>query len=107
MPRILPMVLKNLFRKPATVKYPRERVEPPEGFRGKPVVDGEKCISCGLCVRTCPNDAITLDEQTRKPRIWLARCIFCARCAEVCPTKAITMSKEFELTTYDKRAAVS
>jgi hydrogenase-4 component H len=107
MPRILPTVLKNLFRGPATIKYPRERVEPPERFRGKPVVDKEMCISCGLCVRACPNDAISLDENTKKPRIWLARCIFCGRCAEVCPRKAIKMTKEFELAFYDKSKAVS
>ena len=107
MPRILPDVLKNVFRKPATVKYPYERIEPPEGMRGKPAIDKEKCISCGLCVKVCPNRAITLDEETKKPRISLSRCIFCGECAEVCPRKAITMTKEYELAVYDKAQAVS
>jgi len=103
----LPDVLKNLFRKPATTKYPRERRELPENFRGKPIVDKEKCISCGLCAKGCPDGAITLDEKTKKPRIWLGLCISCAWCAETCPRKAITMTKEFELATYDKNKAIS
>ena len=107
MPRITPDVLKNLLRKPATIKYPRERREPPEGFRGKPIIDREKCISCGACVKVCPDGAITLDEKTKKPRIRLGLCIACAMCAEVCPRKAITMTKEFELATYDKNKAIS
>jgi formate hydrogenlyase subunit 6/NADH:ubiquinone oxidoreductase subunit I len=106
MPRILPEVLRNLFRKPATVKYPYERVEPPEGLRGKPVIDRERCDGCGFCVDACPAQALTLDEETKKPRIQLARCIFCGECAEICPRKAIKFTKEYELATYDKRKAV-
>ncbi|MQY67866.1 MAG: 4Fe-4S dicluster domain-containing protein [Hadesarchaea archaeon] len=99
MPRILPQVLRNLLRKPATVKYPQVRVEPPKGYRGRPVVDPERCISCWLCIRTCPARAITISKETKKPSIWLGRCIFCGECAEVCPARAITMTKEFEFTT--------
>jgi formate hydrogenlyase subunit 6/NADH:ubiquinone oxidoreductase subunit I len=104
---MLPDVLKNLFRKPATVKYPKQRRELPENFRGKPVVDKERCISCGLCVKVCPDGAVTLDEKTKKPRIWMGLCMMCGRCAEVCPRIAITMSKEFELATYNKYEAMS
>jgi hydrogenase-4 component H len=76
-------------------------------LRGKPIVDREKCVSCGLCARVCPNQAIKLNEETKKPRISLARCIFCGECADACPAKAITMSKEYELAVYDKAQAVS
>ena len=107
MPRILPDVLKNLFRKPATVKYPKQRRALPENFRGKPVIDKEKCISCGLCAKVCPDGAITLDEKTKKPRIWMGLCMMCGRCAELCPRKVFTMSKEFELATHNKYEAMS
>lgn len=99
MPRILPQVLRNLFRKPATVKYPYVRVEPPKGYRGRPVIDVERCISCWLCIKACPVRAISISRETKKPSIWLGRCIFCGECAEVCPARAITMTKEFEFTT--------
>ncbi len=104
---MLPEVLRNLFRKPATVKYPYERVEPPEGLRGKPVIDRERCDGCGFCADVCPARALTLVEETKKPRIQLARCIFCGECVGICPRKAIRFTKEYELATYDKREAVS
>jgi len=106
MPRIIPEVLRNLFRKPNTVKYPYERREPPEGLRGKPVVDRGRCISCRLCSIVCPSKAITMDDEV-KPVFDLGRCIFCGECADICPVKAITMTREFELAVFDKAEAVS
>ena len=44
------------------------------------------------------------DQQVRRTiEFRLGRCIYCARCAEVCPEKAIRMTKEFELSTEDKK----
>lgn len=106
MPRIIPEVLKNLFSKPATLKYPYERREMPERSRGKPAIDREKCIGCGVCGDICPPKAITYDEED-KPTVDLGRCIFCAECAQACPTEAITMSIEYELAVFDKADAVS
>ena len=75
----------------------------PKIGRLKPVVDGDKCILCGLCKRACAslgNGAIeTLMRGTQKyvgtpydqPS---ADCIGCGSCTEVCPTGAIEMKDE-------------
>ncbi|KXB05160.1 hypothetical protein AKJ49_01380 [candidate division MSBL1 archaeon SCGC-AAA382A03] len=106
MPKIIPDVLKNLFSKPFTLKYPHERKEPPENARGKPIVDREECISCKLCEKICPPKAITLDEDD-KPIIDLGICIFCSECADACPKGAIKRSGEYELALYDRSKAIS
>lgn len=49
-----------------------------------------KCIQCGSCVETCPENAITLTEQGIKFDESL--CSMCGKCAAVCPTKAIEIS---------------
>lgn len=54
-----------------------------------PVVDGEKCISCKLCVDYCPDCAIEVDGEGCK--IDLFYCKGCGICAHECPVKAIGM----------------
>ena len=50
-------VIKNLFQKPATTQYPFEPVEYPERMRGHIRIEIENCITCGLCMRSCPSQA--------------------------------------------------
>jgi NADH-quinone oxidoreductase subunit F len=46
----------------------------------------EQCErSCDHCVLTCPSEAITTDEKTRRKRILQDKCVKCGTCLEVCP----------------------
>lgn len=54
---------------------------------GKPVVDDEICIGCGMCRKNCAHDAITITR--RKAFINHEFCVGCGRCIGVCPTDAV------------------
>ncbi|MGD2066477.1 MAG: 4Fe-4S binding protein [Candidatus Bathyarchaeota archaeon] len=107
--RRLPALIKDmgscLFKKPFTEQYPFVKVQAPEGYRGRHTFDPEKCISCGLCERDCPANAIELIEVSgkRMPHFYLDRCIFCYLCEEGCPRKAITLSTNFEMSTTETK----
>jgi formate hydrogenlyase subunit 6/NADH:ubiquinone oxidoreductase subunit I len=96
--------IKQLLRKPITLKYPFEKVVPPLGFRGRPVWDMRKCIGCGLCSRVCPSAAVEMIGRGLEAEIKhrVDRCMFCAQCAESCPRSAITMTNEYELAGRDR-----
>jgi len=97
------MKLLDMTRKygNATYDYPLAPYVVPEGFRGKPSYDYEKCIGCTACAVACPSNAINVKLSKEKSKlVWefnCARCIFCGRCDEVCPTNAVMLSKEFEI----------
>jgi len=97
-------VLKQLFKKPTTLKYPYKKLVPPQGFRGRPVWDIKKCIGCGLCVYVCPSHAIEMIGKGLNANIrhHIDRCMFCGQCAETCPKDAIIMSDEYELAEFDR-----
>ena len=93
-------------------EYPEEQWYPPDTYRGRPVLVAEegrpRCVACGLCARSCPPLAISMqahevtdDIKEREPawfEINMLRCIFCGFCEEVCPEEAIVMSKEYDMT---------
>lgn len=108
---MLPELLRHLFKKPVTVKYPFERLEPPVDLRCKLAITANKCIGCMLCVRDCPTNCLTVTKVFDSPNVKerryrikyeMERCIFCAQCVEVCPTDAILLSKDFELAQTEK-----
>jgi uncharacterized Fe-S center protein len=49
-----------------------------------PTTDDKKCIKCGICVKECPVNAITLNPL----KIDKTKCIGCAKCIGECPTRA-------------------
>jgi formate hydrogenlyase subunit 6/NADH:ubiquinone oxidoreductase subunit I len=101
---MLKEVISQIFRKPATQKYPEVKPKVPDGFRGRQIFDINLCISCGLCARDCPAKAIEMAdvEGKKRPLFHLDLCIFCYQCAESCPRNAIKSSEVFELASTDK-----
>jgi ferredoxin len=57
--------------------------------------DRNKCTKCGLCVKLCPVNNISMDDAP----CFGSSCELCMRCLSFCPTQAITIPGK-ELTQY-------
>jgi len=53
-------------------------------------VDRDACVGCGACVKVCPYQAVSLDEE-KKAVVVGAACSGCGTCGAECPFGAITM----------------
>lgn len=65
-----------------------------------PIIDYEKCISCGKCVEFCHVGAFEVEEKQGEKRTVTKNpspCIvFCRGCEDICPTGAISHPLEEE-----------
>jgi NADH-quinone oxidoreductase subunit I len=111
----LSITMKHFFKKDVTIRYPDERREFSENFRGmhslkRDEQGRERCTACGLCALSCPAEAITMTAAERQPgeenlyreekyaavyEINMLRCIFCGLCEEACPKEAIYLDGDF------------
>jgi formate hydrogenlyase subunit 6/NADH:ubiquinone oxidoreductase subunit I len=114
-------LLAGLVHRPATVRYPSERVPVPEGFRGRIEIADALCIGCSKCALICPVACIEMVPSERevpvkgrtivrrkKPEVELFACIRCGLCEEFCPTdpKAIYLTRAFSGSGTDRDVIV-
>lgn len=106
---VLKLLGKTIVRRPVCIMYPYERMWVPDNFRGRPGLDFNKCVGCGMCARMCPTTAILMVDApddngkiVKRPQINLGRCAFCGFCAEYCPLDAMTVTPEYELAEYTR-----
>jgi len=95
------LLLKNLFRGPATRRYPAVKREPFAATRGGVDVDPDTCILCMLCQKKCPTGAIVVDRPGRTWFIRRVNCIACGACVECCPKKSIAMHPQWAKASTD------
>lgn len=55
----------------------------------------DRCKRCGICVKSCPVQAISPIEEGRYPSIDDSKCIKCMCCHEMCPHNAVDIRKSF------------
>ncbi|MEW5909091.1 MAG: nitroreductase family protein [Thermodesulfobacteriota bacterium] len=68
------------------------------------LINEERCIGCGLCVRVCPKDTISMVDG--KAKVTGIESLACGHCAAVCPESAIQVTEIDEsplsYTTFDE-----
>ncbi|MBN1959861.1 MAG: NADH-quinone oxidoreductase subunit I [Deltaproteobacteria bacterium] len=113
--RGLGVTLKHLFhnlfgnhktRPLQTVRYPEQKLNYPERFRGQHRLlrrdnGSTRCVACYLCATACPAYCIHIVAgEAKDPKIEkyptsftidMLRCIYCGLCVEACPEDAIRM----------------
>ena len=69
----------------------------------KPRVDRDRCMTCGECLRHCPQGAITLEDL--KSHINKDKCVGCAECLAVCRFSAIYHDWDTEIELLERNVA--
>lgn len=81
MPQNAANALSNRLPKPI-YEFLRKRMKQYPKFRK------DQCISCGICVKNCPQKALTMNG---KPVFCKEKCICCYCCQEMCPQGAVDL----------------
>lgn len=92
-------VLKSVYQKAATERYPFVRYDTPARLRGKLLWERANCTGCSLCAKDCPADAleiITIDRKAKRfvVKYYTDRCTFCAQCVFSCRQGCMNLSDD-------------
>jgi Ni,Fe-hydrogenase III small subunit/formate hydrogenlyase subunit 6/NADH:ubiquinone oxidoreductase subunit I len=98
-------VLKNRIEQGCkTSRYPREKVELPSRYRGRPRIDREAPGELvERCAAACPQDALDAERRT----LDLGRCTACGGCERLSEGKYISFTQDFELGTAAREHLVT
>ncbi len=66
---------------PGSIEVAKDRV----------MINGDKCVLCLTCIRTCPHQAIEVDPTKKAAKVVALACQGCGICAGECPAKAIQL----------------
>jgi formate hydrogenlyase subunit 6/NADH:ubiquinone oxidoreductase subunit I len=100
------VVLKSLFRKPATERYPFAPRTYVARSRGSIAIDISVCIFCGMCSRKCPTSALGVSRTEKTWEINRLRCITCNYCVDVCPKKCLRMENTYTAPSKGKNVEI-
>lgn len=87
--------LRTVLQRPVTILYPAQAAKKTPLSRGHVVFDGSRCISCSICQRKCPSQAIVLNKEAKSWQIDRFRCVVCSSCVDTCPSKCLSMDTQY------------
>jgi len=94
-------VCRGCVARPCMINCPKDAIQIVDS---RAVIDGEKCVDCGKCLKVCPYHAIVhipvpceencpvgaiFKDETGREQIDYDKCIFCGNCLQECPFGAI------------------
>ncbi|MDD1717625.1 MAG: 4Fe-4S binding protein [Methanoregulaceae archaeon] len=116
---VLGEMLRNLMKRPCTTRFPAEKVPVPGAFRGRIIIEEEKCTGCARCARVCASQCITMVPDQReievkgktimrkkRPEVKVYRCIRCGLCEEYCQSGAIHLTTDLSGSGPDREVVV-
>lgn len=59
------------------------------------VIDKGICVACGVCVKTCPKNALSVFRGCYA-QVDDSRCVGCGLCAKACPANCIVTKERGE-----------